>query len=161
MSFFIHRFPRTVICKPAASLCLMVSLERFQPRETEYGVEAFAINRHGAVLSDVRGSRQIVVLVALVAFERSKFNAIEVAFHDLLSKARVVAARHDNVHIRTIGRREIAQAQILLAIGAFVDRRASAGRVRYSFEASGINRLGIQGRSKRGGFVYLLIDPKL
>ena len=78
------------------------SLESFQLRQAEYRVEAFAINHHGAVLIQVSACRQIVVLIALVAFERSKFNPVQVPFHNFLSKVFVVALRKHHVYIRAI-----------------------------------------------------------
>jgi len=93
-------------------------------------VRLLRVNNHGVILAQVRGSRQIVILLALVTLQRTEIDAIEVT---------LASPEHD-MSIWSIRGREIAQTEILLAAGLlirpFIDRRAPAYLVRVPFEST-------------------------
>jgi len=80
----------------------------------------------------------------------TKFNAIKLTFHNLLSKAAVVAPSEQDMNVGAIRGRKIRQSQILLAIGSLINRCSPARLVRLTFQASGIGWLRIAARSERG-----------
>ncbi len=62
-------------------------LELLQRRRAEIGVKAFAIDRNGLIFGEVRSGRNLVVLVAFIAFEFSELHARAVLFFRKLASS--------------------------------------------------------------------------
>lgn len=54
------------------------------------GMKSFTVNRHCSICIQVRSRRQIIILIALISFQRAEFHAIKVSLHDLLLERLIV-----------------------------------------------------------------------
>ena len=135
--------------------------ERFELRPAKHRVEPFTVNNHGVILVQVCGSGYVVILIALIALQRSKIDAIEDTLHNALRQVRINASREHDVNIRTALGGEIVQAKILFAARLLVDGRASAGLVRFAFQSSRKDWLRVTARIEGCWLIHFLIDPEL
>ena len=135
----------------ARRACTLVASERFEFREAEHRVGTFGVNEHGVIFVQVRASRQIVVLIALVGLQRPQIQVVESTF-----RLCVVVHKRD-VDIRAARRREIAQLQILPA-RLLVDGGASVRMPRIPFKSTRKDWLRVSARIKGRGLGHFLID---
>src|SRR5580658_10475939 len=131
-----------------------ISSERFEIRQTKQRLGSFTVNNHGVILAQVRGSRQIVILIAWIVFQRTKVQAMTDAI------ALTLASPKQDTSIWSIRGCEIAQAKIFFAARLLIDGCAPARLLRFGFESSCKNWLGIGARIKWRGLVHFLIDPE-
>src|SRR5215469_7761311 len=86
-------------------------LELLERCGAEVRVETFAIDRHSLELSQVRPSRNLVVLIALVPLELAQFDALDIALYEVCVVFRILDCDQNDVNIRPIGGLEIGQTK--------------------------------------------------
>src|SRR6266481_1839330 len=123
-------------------------------------MESLAVDDDRVVFLQIGGCGQVVVLIPLIAFQPSEFNVIKVALYDLLAQPLIVTARQHDMYVGAVGRHEIGEAQISIAIAAFINGGAPARRMRFRLQSPGIKRLGFAARSERSSLIDSLVDPK-
>ena len=90
----------------------------------EVGKEARVV-AHPFLLREIDARRQIIVLVTDVALDAAEIN--EARFGDRVVVFSVGSGHQVNTHVGTVGGFEAAEAQHLLAVRQFIDRRHALG----------------------------------
>src|SRR5580704_2687328 len=106
--------PSTMTSYFSGAFMWFISSERLVLRHAKDRVRLLRVNNDGAVFVQVRGSRQVVILIALVTFQRTEIDTIEIT----------LASPKQDMRISSVRGGEIAQTEIRLAARLLIDRRA-------------------------------------